>query len=114
MFSLEKRRLCRELIADFQYLKYSQEGDRIFTWSDSAWIRWNGFKLKEVKFRLDIRWQFFTQRVVRHRITMPIKVVGIPWRSSRLDWMGSWAAQSSGRQASSWLGGVWGLMLENL
>ena len=47
LFSLEKRRLCRELIADFQYLKYSQEGDRIFTWSDRGRMRGNSFKLIE-------------------------------------------------------------------
>ena len=39
----------------FQYLKgvYKQEGDQLFTWSESDGMRGNGFKQKEVKFRLD-------------------------------------------------------------
>ena len=37
LFSMEKRRLWRELIVAFQYLKgdYKQEGNQLFTWVDS-------------------------------------------------------------------------------
>ena len=65
--SLEKRRLCRDLIAAFQYLKgsYRKHRDRLFNKVYDR-TRGNDFKLKEGRFNLDIENKSVTVRVVRH------------------------------------------------
>jgi len=52
-----KRRLWGDLTADFHYLKgaYRKHGENIFIRACCDRTRSNGFKLREGKFRLDIR-----------------------------------------------------------
>ena len=79
LFSLEKRRLWRDLLVSFQYLKgaYRKDGEGLFIRKRSDSMRGHGFKLKET-FRLAIRKKFFRVSVVRHWNRLPREVADAP------------------------------------
>ncbi|KAJ7408177.1 hypothetical protein WISP_122309 [Willisornis vidua] len=77
LFTLEKRKLQGDLIVFFQYMEgaYRVLGGGILTRECSDRTRGNSFKLKESRFRLDIKKKFFTLRVLRHWHMLPRELV---------------------------------------
>ncbi|EMP36996.1 hypothetical protein UY3_05797 [Chelonia mydas] len=80
LFSTEKRRLRGDMITVFKYIEgcCKEEGEKLFPLTSQDRTRSNGLKLQQGQFRLDVRKNFLTLRVVKHWIKLLREVVESP------------------------------------
>jgi len=109
--SLENQRLWGYFVAACQYMKraYKQVVDHLFTQSVSDRTWGNGFKLKDERFRLDVRKIFFMCRMVRHWHSCP-ESCGCPipeGTQGQVGWVHGQLQLVSGSPAHGRIGWIW-------
>lgn len=79
MFSLEKRKFCGDWILACHCLEgdSNEDGDKYFSRAYCPRTRGNGFKLKEHRFRLNMRKKIFMMGLVKHKNRLLREVVDV-------------------------------------